>query len=141
MIIEGGRSNNCTAEHLKTIPEENARKLINTEFSSYLHTDKRDIGCGSKLLRAQTAISAGIKVTDGTLNSRDLLQIVVVVSYKMNEEEALAIISTNVSNLTCIFEAPVSSLPNDIHLYVYVLDYSFRYYGNPYSDIKLHPDA
>eukprot|EP00957_Ditylum_brightwellii_P069465 5274920-Ditylum_brightwellii.AAC.1 len=45
---EGGdRSNNYTSEHLKTISKENVRKLVNTEFSSYLHTDKRDIGCGS----------------------------------------------------------------------------------------------
>eukprot|EP00957_Ditylum_brightwellii_P205821 15345605-Ditylum_brightwellii.AAC.1 len=74
-VTPGGRSNNCTAEHLKTIPEENARKLINTEFSSYLHTDKRDIGHGSTLLRARTTINVGIKVIDSTLNNKDLLQI------------------------------------------------------------------
>ena len=106
-------------------------KLVNTESSFYLHTDKRNIDHESNLLIAQTSINGGIKVIDGTLNNRDLLQNVVVVSYKMSEEEALAIIGTNVGDPTCIFEAPVSSSPNNICLYVYALDYSFRYHSNP----------
>eukprot|EP00957_Ditylum_brightwellii_P001251 97837-Ditylum_brightwellii.AAC.1 len=100
LMVEGDRSNSCTAEHLNTISKETARNLVNTEFSSYLHIDEKNIGQGSKLLRVKTAINVGIKINDGTLNNRDLLQTGAVVSCKMNEDKAQAIIGTNVGDPT-----------------------------------------
>eukprot|EP00957_Ditylum_brightwellii_P044138 3349234-Ditylum_brightwellii.AAC.1 len=69
-------------------------KMIEGGIEPANQAHERGIGHESKLLRAQTAISGGIKVIDCTLNNRELLQTVVVASYKMSEEEALAIIGT-----------------------------------------------
>eukprot|EP00957_Ditylum_brightwellii_P094525 7198204-Ditylum_brightwellii.AAC.1 len=59
----------------------------------------------------------------------------------MNEDEALDIIGTIIGNPTCIFEAPASSSNKDMQLYAYALDFSFKYHGNPHSQLKLHPDT
>eukprot|EP00957_Ditylum_brightwellii_P121612 9274083-Ditylum_brightwellii.AAC.1 len=61
LMIESERSNACTAECLKTISKEKVRNIINTECSSSLYLDQRDIGGGPELLRGSIAQKAGIE--------------------------------------------------------------------------------
>ena len=59
----------------------------------------------------------------------------------MSEHEALALIGTSAGDPTCIFEAPASVYENEIQLYMYALDFSFRHHGNPCPEVDLHPEA
>ena len=84
---------------------------------------------------------AGIEIIEGNKSDVDLMQIVCVLSYKMNSDEALAIIGTQAGDPTCLFEAPASIDDDELRLYVYSLDFSHRYHGNPTMTDLIDKDA
>eukprot|EP00957_Ditylum_brightwellii_P209411 15361663-Ditylum_brightwellii.AAC.1 len=105
-----------------------------------MHVDSRDLGRGSILLRCMSRIGARIENVNCCHEYLDFHHIVHAVSYKVNGNEAYAMIGSEPGDPTCMVETSVYIDNNEIQLYSYVLDLPAWHHCNPTTMLELHQD-
>ena len=117
-------------------------KTINDNSHTALHLDKRDIGAGGVLLRKEMYTNSGMKVTG--CDSK-LIQYVTIISYKLNENDALFAIQNTKDSYCYTLKSPkfdkTKELDNSIKIVTYAMDYSNTYHGNITDGKPLPPGS